>query len=389
MRPSVTRNTVLGAASWGDSARRIYRESRRRDFGWIVSAAGILSSLAVPACGSVVIDERAAPGVSDGGGGVDGGNAVDVATASGGSFSGTGGAQDCFTGQTIELASDQLGIVGMAANGTSLFWMNGFTNELITVPKSGGPVSVVISAETIASFAVDDSNVYWEGSNDKGLNGIIVTPISGGTSMQLVSSVNGAEIALDQDRVYWTVKGESKIWSVSKSGGEPTVLVKGASAPRGLALDQDRMYWMQDDTTSTQIRMMPKLGGEAGVLAASSLDASMLIVDETRLYWNDSVSYDSNVHHRVQSVLKAGGFTNTLAADVLEPVYRVAVDAFCVYWTTGANSVGEDRLLAISKGGGSPVELAAGGGYYELLVVDNSGIYLGDKHKGSVVHLVK
>jgi len=252
--------------------------------------------MAVPIAGGNVITlasgQVGAMGIAASGGSVYWTNDVSSGpTANGFVMSAKGGA-------LATIASAQWGPWGIAASGTNVFWTDTNGGTVMRGGTGSAPVTLASGQMEPTAIAVYQGAVYWEVSGDTGANGAIMR-LQGGV-VQTVASVPSADpsvlygtIAAGSTGVYWTedfpahAGGGGAVVFAPPSGGVKTLATEPTGA-YGIAVDTQNVYW----TTPTALVKMPLTGGCATTLATTpaSYQALSVAVDSTSVYWTTAGS---------------------------------------------------------------------------------------------------
>ena len=159
-------------------------------------------------------------------------------------------------GNPTMLASN-LSPIGIAVDGTSVYWANGFgsnSGTLMKVPIDGGaPTTLASGLGSPTDVSVAGGYVYWtNGGKNSGADStgtVMRTPIDGGTPLTIASQQNGSYgIAVDGTSVYWTNELGGTIVVAPLGGGASSTLATGQSAPRGIVVDATGVYWANEGT---------------------------------------------------------------------------------------------------------------------------------------------
>jgi hypothetical protein len=206
-------------------------------------------------------------------------------------------------------------------------------------------------------------------------------------------SPNLLSLTMDESRFYWVNNGGLLV-SVSKSGGETTLLAENAEAVAlgNLVVDQDRVYWK---SSGFQLMATSKLvGGDAQALTGLDGAQGAFAVDDTRAFW---VTVPAGTAEQVDTIFttpKGGGE----AASVFHQAHGAGeLQQFgpCLYWRISRPSSDVSwSLTAALKGGGEPVVLVQQKNVlvYEdraAYAVDASGVYWVDRYSGTVMKATK
>ncbi|MEO5725687.1 MAG: hypothetical protein ABI134_33580 [Byssovorax sp.] len=356
--------------------------------------AGLLA-LATPGCGSVVIENQGASSDSTASASTGtGGASAGAGSATGGS-GGTSGAADCSAPQVTTLAAEQWDPVAIALDAANVYWVNGGAlgdpldlAHIFMVSKSGGaPIEIAATKGDPLLLAVDDTRVYWTVFDstvlvDKGI--LYSIPKAGGPVVKVFASdPDILSLTMDEDRIYW-LNGYGEVRSMSKAGGDSTLLAKGSenAHPGRIVLDQERVYW----TTLSyhELASTPKYGGPTTVLEKVVPGLRGFVVDDARLFWRTE-SYDG-----VYVAPKSGESPVEIVHDDLD-ITRLEQSEPCLYWVTPItfDTLGE-QLHAAPKSGGEPVVIyaAVNGGDFNV-AADGSGVYWASRDAGTIQRATK
>jgi hypothetical protein len=304
------------------------------------------------------------------------GNTIDAGTNDAGSVGPT-----VNEGPTIIASGIQTMPTTLAADGTSVFWIDGL-GGILSVPAEGGPVATVVPGMIENGFlAVDDANVYYGGPS----GGLYRAPKGGGGAPSLVSeagaAIRGATVL--GDRAYW-VDGPATgvielgtpvtVKSAPLLGGAVSVVAQfnaGGSMGGGLSIGVTSSTVFLSGTglssfpLSTGVPDGAMPGGGLGVTPAcevmvSDTDAVYcdngsivriasdgsttalgpvlglmgrdIALDDTSVYWVDAVTVGT-----IMRAPKTGGSARIIARDTV-PV-AIAVDANAVYWNDQGGNI--------------------------------------------------
>jgi hypothetical protein len=258
--------------------------------------------------------------------------------------------------------ADELGdVTDIALDADTVYATSVSKGQLLSVPKSGGNVTVLVTdVDSPGSIAVDAFNVYFTTKT-----AILKLDKHGGEPVVLASKQDPLwELAIDDDFVYWgTSRNCGAVVRVPKTSTLRTTLAVVAD-PWSLDVDGSFVYWVSPETNA--IWKMDKGGaGVPVVLAAGQTFPQNLVVDASGVYFTHQVGANG-----VASVALTGGAPITLAAAVLQP-QRVVTDATHVYWSSSG-------IVRVSKAGGAVEHRVFSEGLVKALAVDDTHVYFSD-----------
>jgi hypothetical protein len=149
---------------------------------------------------------------------------------------------------TVLAPPDQRGGMGIAIGGGNVYWTS--SAAVMRVPIAGGDPITVESGTRSWAIATDGESVYW--MSRPGLPpgarypsyfcyyfdmSLKKAPLLGGRETVLVEGISFGPrastltIAVDATNVYWVDEATSRVMTVSKDGGTPTVLVAPPKPP--------------------------------------------------------------------------------------------------------------------------------------------------------------
>jgi hypothetical protein len=247
-------------------------------------------------------------------------------------------------GPVTPIATGQAFPVGIATNGTEVFWTdsNGASTGTTAVMSSIAPpltpsafalVTTGFMGGLPGPIAVYDDYVYFTEINggstsvlkaaaDTQAPAILITP--GTTEM--------FGVAVDQDSVYWTNYGDGTVQKTGHDGGTVSTIGKGISLPYGIAIDSNNAYVTSNGT----ILSMPLDGTGDQVTTLAHGSSSYVATDSQYVYWTNMCP-DAGTCPTVQKVPVDGGATITIADG--PGGEGIAVDQTSAYYTSDGGIV--------------------------------------------------
>jgi hypothetical protein len=205
-------------------------------------------------------------------------------------------------GSTTMLAPIDLALNVMAMDQDNIYWLGTNSNEISSVPKSGGMPTVLLpdgGPFILDSIAVDQENLYWKVPSDYNST-FWKIPKKGGKPEQLLAPGESTPFVIDEERLYWGERhydGTYLMRSMAKKGAAPVALVTEGliGVPHGVAVDASCIYWTNFDYKKPLeglfIQTIPKTGGEP-VIVAAGVDGNLpLLADDTGVYWVDQQTH--------------------------------------------------------------------------------------------------
>jgi len=246
-----------------------------------------------------------------------------------------------FSGGAPEtLASDLRLPTDIAVDAHNVYWIDDFSNEVLSVPSSGGdPISVARTHE-VSALTIDATSAYWlDVDGAKRTSTVKKAPLAGGAAIELASAqLYTGGLAVDSTSVYWIdldqPLGTVRVMKVPLEGGPATTLLSMASySPNEagtLAVDETSAYFVGG---ADGVLKIPLAGGTPTLLTSGSSGALVpsVAIDATNVYWADLAPEGGSV--RVMKVPRNGG-TETSVATNLPVSTRIVAHGSKICWIT-------------------------------------------------------
>lgn len=207
-----------------------------------------------------------------------------------------------------------------AADDTYVYWIDEFDAKLWRVPKTGSfedredlsaelldwiPLEMVVDDTTIYIGALPASIVF--GSTQPGA--ILTVPKNGGVLSVLVSGVHAPfGITADATHIYWAdtgtvnfqsghVANDGKIERALKNGSSRQTLAQNLSAPLDVLLEGDRVWYgetgLADGDPTVGVYHVAKTGGAVTTVENKTASAEMALTDEAVIVYGGNDTIDN------------------------------------------------------------------------------------------------
>lgn len=184
------------------------------------------------------------------------------------------------------LLSTENGPLGIAWNGTALFWVNGGSGNIRRSPPSlVGATSIVTGRPSPQRIAVTATKVAWTEST-----GIGIADIDGQNENEATSATAPRDVAIDASFVYFATASEVR--RVTHGGGGNTLLANGVDIQR-LVVDANGIYFT-DRANGGRVLRCPLTGCVSPipreVVAVGDDMVFAVAVDATHVYWTNQAA---------------------------------------------------------------------------------------------------
>lgn len=280
----------------------------------------------------------------------------------------------------------------LAASGGRLFWTDGTSTPIKSIPTAGGPIQAhatkmgaphdVLVVGGVVVFLEQRDNVPGA-CIGPGTAAVVARAALDGsvppTPLAVTSRCGASDVlATDGTRVFYvgttSTPPQATIFAVPATGGTPETFHQESSILYSMTADASHLYWSQlplMPMARPQIRRRPFAGGPAQDVVTLAGDVS----GEIAVAGND-VFYAlfDGVQYTIEKVATSGGTPVALAVTPDRPL-SLAVDAGAVYWLDATSirtvPITGGTPVTVHTGLQSPVDLVVAAGQY-LLWTENA-----------------
>ena len=147
-----------------------------------------------------------------------------------------------------------LGILGLAVDGSAVYFTNHFSASVVVAPFVGSPRIIASAQPAPYALAVRDGGVFWSRNNHPGV--VMRASADGWLGPVADDQSFPWGIATDESSVYWLDVGDGSVWRARLDGSGTTKIAQSHGYPVSIVVDEDAVYWT--DRTSDAIMSVPK-----------------------------------------------------------------------------------------------------------------------------------
>jgi hypothetical protein len=277
-------------------------------------------------------------------------------------------------GLSTVLANNQIEARGVAVNGSTLFWSNGYfegdgggddhyNGGVWSCPLPDCATKTLVTTGSYAMNVRFSNGVLFFAENN---NSSVVRVNPDGTARSSLSSPNQPfSLAVDDTHVYYQAGSGLNRIPISGGTADESVDDEVINSERWgfVAVDGERVYWAFTGTNGQGLvksAFKASLDGPKEIYGDSNKGSCGVAIDETTLYWTNSGTwqdqandYANNHDGSVLACPKAGCGGKppvTLESGLLYP-YSIAVDGDAIYFLTFGTKFGstDGELRRIAK----------------------------------------
>jgi hypothetical protein len=263
-----------------------------------------------------------------------------------------------------------------------IYWTNEDPPEIRRAAIGGGPSELVSpSTNTPWVLMADSAGIYWLALNGGPAGSVLKCTSPPCTSPTvLATSALGSDSPTnstsDASRIYWSASLTSPgLRTVSKAGGNTTVVANEGDGARGMTLIQGVLYVTLCCGVKTGLYSVPATGGTATKL--NEVMSGRLATFDNPLY-----TAESNTLYRVTT--SGTMIAIDTASATIDDFAGLAVDASGIY----AFSPSLGGIVRVPLAGGAPVLLSRATGAIQI-VLDDSAVYWNENPGGFTMRAVK
>ena len=191
---------------------------------------------------------------------------------------------------TASIASVALSAAAAPAADAYVYWTHrgggtGTTLGRANLDGTGANESFIAGAKGPVGIAVDGSYVYWANTFSTTI-GRAKLDGTGPNQSFITGATNPCGVAVDGSYVYWTNEGGTTIGRANLDGSSPNNgFIGGASAPVGVTVNGSYIYWGNNTTNTVGRANLDGSNPNNNFITGSGGCTDFPAVDDTYLYW--------------------------------------------------------------------------------------------------------
>jgi hypothetical protein len=232
-------------------------------------------------------------------------------------------------------------ILGIAADPSSVYYHDEYTNTVWRISKGGGPPAPLLDlgADSFAAMTVDATQVYVAALEPPSANSTALPPAriyavskNGGTRALIAEDiVRPTALAADDTHLYWTTG--TNIERALKDGSRRETILGGLSTPMALMFDGDQLLFVANG--------LWRIGSATPIVDGGTLSANNAIAGSLRV--RDGRAYFLTSDDTLSFLPLAGGARTTIAQSPLG-WSAFDIDSCAGYFTTLADELVAARI---------------------------------------------
>jgi hypothetical protein len=286
-------------------------------------------------------------------------------------------------GTATTLASNQMGLGGLAISGSTLIWttcpkcltnLQG-TGDIVSLPTSGGtPTVLAPMQDNTGSIVANTTDVYWTAAVD---GDIMTIPVTGGTATAVYKNVNApTDLTIDATTIYWNAN--AAIVKGPIGGGTRQRVSNAPGNTFNVAVNGSGVYWVVEggsDTLGSIASAGLDQDGGAPTTLADKQTPLWIAADATNVYWPNGGSITPSQESGIMKIAATGGTPTVLSNRNPNIPGIIAIDATNIYWVETVAGTTMGLVYEMPLSGGTPKCLAPGPEISWGLVVDSTNVY--------------
>ncbi|EYF06940.1 hypothetical protein [Chondromyces apiculatus] len=243
------------------------------------------------------------------------------------------------TDDVAELVNEQGAPSTLVVHGEHLYWTNRNPSDygyLVRMPLAGGETLALAQGQSLVGLATDGTALFWTDQYDDSVGSKLLPGVPGASQPIATGQGKPGGIAVDANHVYWVNLDAGEVVRADKDGMSRTTLAVQQQGLRAIAVDDRYVYWTYVSSGGPQdsggiMRKALEGDGNPEPLGESAVPRE-IVSDGERVYWTDASASS------LFWVPREGDPSMQQEVVTDSPTQAVTVDAKRVYWSTN-NSI--------------------------------------------------